>query len=107
MEGGPFRIVITGGPCAGKSRVWRFLGEAFQGGVQVPEAATQLILDGKQTGDGHTAWLNVTPFAASRSMCGVCAWGCPLRTPFQSFQSSTLTNRRLGRSSGVASLRCA
>ena len=47
MERGPFRIVITGGPCAGKSRVWRFLGEAFLGGVQVPEAATELILDGQ------------------------------------------------------------
>lgn len=43
----PFRIVITGGPCAGKTAVWRFLGEAFQGGVPVREAATQLILDGK------------------------------------------------------------
>ncbi len=43
----PFRVVITGGPCAGKTAVWRFLGEAFPGGVPVPEAATQLILDGK------------------------------------------------------------
>jgi predicted ATPase len=43
----PFRVVITGGPCAGKTEVWRFLGEAFPGGVPVPEAATQLILDGK------------------------------------------------------------
>ena len=44
---GPFRVVITGGPCAGKTEVWRFVGEAFPGGVPVPEAATQLILDGK------------------------------------------------------------
>jgi len=43
----PFRVVITGGPCAGKTEVWRFLGEAFPAGVPVPEAATQLILDGK------------------------------------------------------------
>ena len=43
----PFRVVITGGPCAGKTEVWRFLGQAFPGGVPVPEAATQLILDGK------------------------------------------------------------
>jgi predicted ATPase len=43
----PFRIVITGGPCAGKTEVWRFLGNAVPGGVPVPEAATQLILDGK------------------------------------------------------------
>jgi predicted ATPase len=49
MMGGeePFRVVITGGPCAGKTEVWRLLGEAFPGGVPVPEAATQLILDGK------------------------------------------------------------
>jgi predicted ATPase len=44
---GPFRVVITGGPCAGKTEVWRFLGESFPGGVPVPEAATQLILGGK------------------------------------------------------------
>ena len=43
----PFRVVITGGPCAGKTEVWRSLGEAFPGGVPVPEAATQLILSGK------------------------------------------------------------
>jgi predicted ATPase len=43
----PFSVVITGGPCAGKTEVCRFLGEAFPGGVLVPEAATQLILDGK------------------------------------------------------------
>lgn len=43
----PFRVVITGGPCAGKTKVWCFLGEAFPEGVPVPEAATQLILDGK------------------------------------------------------------
>jgi predicted ATPase len=43
----PFRVVITGGPCAGKTEVWRFLGQAFPRGVSVPEAATQLILDGR------------------------------------------------------------
>jgi len=43
----PFRVVITGGPCAGKTEVWRFLAEAFPQGVPVPEAATQLILAGK------------------------------------------------------------
>ncbi len=42
----PFRVVITGGPCAGKTEVWRFLGEAFPCGVLVPEAATELILAG-------------------------------------------------------------
>lgn len=46
----PFRIVITGGPCAGKTQVWRFLGEAFPAGVPIPEAATQLILGGKSEG---------------------------------------------------------
>ena len=43
----PFRVVITGGPCAGKTELWRFLGEAFPQGVPVPEAATELILAGK------------------------------------------------------------
>jgi len=43
----PFRVVITGGPCAGKTEVWRCLGGAFPQGVLVPEAATELILAGK------------------------------------------------------------
>ncbi len=42
-----FRVVITGGPCAGKTELWRFLGEAFPQGVPVPEAATNLILAGQ------------------------------------------------------------
>lgn len=46
-SGRPFRVVITGGPCAGKTEVWRFLAGAFPGGVAVPEAATQLILAGR------------------------------------------------------------
>lgn len=46
----PFRVVITGGPCAGKTEVWRFLGGVFPRGVPVPEAATQLILSGKSEG---------------------------------------------------------
>jgi predicted ATPase len=46
----PFRVVITGGPCAGKTEVWRFLGEAFPKAVPVPEAATQLILAGTSAG---------------------------------------------------------
>jgi hypothetical protein len=43
----PFRVVITGGPCAGKTEVWRSLGEAFPQAVLVPEAATRLILAGR------------------------------------------------------------
>lgn len=43
----PFRVVITGGPCAGKTELWRFMGKAFPQGVPVPEAATDLILSGK------------------------------------------------------------
>ena len=43
----PFRVVITGGPCAGKTALWRFLSKEFPQGVPVPEAATQLILAGK------------------------------------------------------------
>ncbi len=45
--GRPFRVVITGGPCAGKTEVWRFLAQALPGGVPVAEAATQLILAGR------------------------------------------------------------
>lgn len=43
----PFRVVITGGPCAGKTELWGFLGDEFPQGEPVPEAATQLILAGK------------------------------------------------------------
>jgi hypothetical protein len=43
----PFRVVITGGPCAGKTEVWRYLAGEFPRGVPVPEAATQLILEGR------------------------------------------------------------
>jgi predicted ATPase len=43
----PFRVVITGGPCSGKTELWRFLGESLPQGVPVPEAATELILAGK------------------------------------------------------------
>jgi predicted ATPase len=43
----PFRVVVTGGPCAGKTEVWRAMGEAFPHAVQVPEAATRLILAGR------------------------------------------------------------
>lgn len=43
----PFRVVITGGPCAGKTELWRFMGEAFPKGVPVSEAATDLILSGR------------------------------------------------------------
>jgi predicted ATPase len=42
-----FRVVITGGPCAGKTELWRFMSEAFPQGVPVPEAATDLILAGR------------------------------------------------------------
>jgi predicted ATPase len=43
----PFRVVITGGPCAGKTSLWRFMAQAFPQGIPVPEAATELILAGK------------------------------------------------------------
>ncbi len=45
-SGGPFRVVITGAPCAGKTGVWRFLAAALPGSVPIPEAATELILAG-------------------------------------------------------------
>lgn len=43
----PFCVVITGGPCAGKTEVWRFLGASLPQAVPVPEAATRLILAGR------------------------------------------------------------
>jgi predicted ATPase len=43
----PFSVVITGGPCAGKTEVWRYLGKAFPHAVLVPEIATELILSGQ------------------------------------------------------------
>ncbi|MEW6439617.1 MAG: ATP-binding protein [bacterium] len=42
----PFRVVITGGPCAGKTELWRLLGARFPDAVLVPEAASQLMLEG-------------------------------------------------------------
>jgi len=40
-------VVITGGPCAGKTEVWKYLGRAFPQAVLVPEMATELILSGQ------------------------------------------------------------
>ena len=34
-ERDPFRVVITGGPCAGKTSVWRFMAEVLPQGVPV------------------------------------------------------------------------
>jgi len=42
----PFRVVITGGPCSGKTSLWTLLGHRCPGAVQVPEVATALILSG-------------------------------------------------------------
>jgi predicted ATPase len=41
------RVVITGGPCAGKTELWHFLGSRFPQAAQVAEAATELILAGE------------------------------------------------------------
>ncbi len=41
-----FRVVITGGPCSGKTALWNVLGEQCPGAVMVPETATELILSG-------------------------------------------------------------
>lgn len=41
------RVVVTGGPCAGKTEVWRFLGSRFPHAAMVPETATELILSGQ------------------------------------------------------------
>jgi predicted ATPase len=45
-RGLPFRVVVTGGPCSGKTTLWTALGERFPGAVKVPETATALILSG-------------------------------------------------------------
>lgn len=42
----PFRVVITGGPCAGKTALWSYLAQELPGVVPVREAATDLKLDG-------------------------------------------------------------
>ena len=43
----PVRVVITGGPCSGKTELWRFLGEKCPHFMMVPETATDLILAGQ------------------------------------------------------------
>lgn len=43
----PFRVVVTGGPCAGKSSLCRLLASRFPEAVLVPEAATEVILSGQ------------------------------------------------------------
>lgn len=40
-------VVITGGPCAGKTELWHSLGREFPQAELVPEAATELILAGE------------------------------------------------------------
>ena len=42
----PYRVVITGGPCSGKTTLWNVLGERCAGAVKVPEMATPLRLSG-------------------------------------------------------------
>jgi predicted ATPase len=44
---GPFQVVVTGGPCAGKTEICRFLVREISGAVPVSEAATDLILSGQ------------------------------------------------------------
>ncbi len=43
----PFRVAVTGGPCAGKSSLCRLLGAKFPEAAVVPEAATEVILSGQ------------------------------------------------------------
>ncbi len=42
-----FSIVITGGPCGGKTEVWQYLCRAFPWATGIPEMATHLILSGR------------------------------------------------------------
>jgi predicted ATPase len=43
----PYRVVITGGPCSGKTALWNALGERCPGAVKVPEIATAVRLSGR------------------------------------------------------------
>src|SRR6056297_2392844 len=54
--------------------------------------------DGPQSGAWQWALANKTPSAASRSMLGVMALGCPFIHPSQSFKSSMQIIKTLGRS---------
>lgn len=44
-------MVITGGPCSGKTSLWDLLGRRCPGAVRVPETATALILSGRTPGN--------------------------------------------------------
>src|SRR5688572_1968075 len=56
----------------------------------------RLARDGLHSGAWQWALANSVPRAASASMCGVFACGCPLRQPTQSFWSSIAMNRTFG-----------
>lgn len=43
----PYVVVITGGPCSGKTELCRYVGRAFPDAICIPEVATRLILSGK------------------------------------------------------------
>ena len=55
-----------------------------------------LAREGLHTGDWQWALLKSTPRAASRSMFGVFACGCPPMQPIQSLRSSMAMSRTLG-----------
>jgi len=44
--GRPYLVVITGGPCSGKTALWNLLGARCPAAVMVRETATWLILEG-------------------------------------------------------------
>lgn len=60
--------------------------------------SSKLVREGLHSGDWQCALRKVVPRAASLSMYGVFAIGCPPRWPIQSFWSSMAMKRMLGRS---------
>jgi|YNPNPStandDraft_1061719.scaffolds.fasta_scaffold07809_7 predicted ATPase len=80
----PYVVVITGGPCSGKTELCRYLGRAFPDAVCIPEVATRLILSGKTPAalglerfqlDVYRAQLQAEEQARSRGGLVVCDRG--------------------------------
>ena len=67
--------------------------------------SSKLVREGLHSGMLQCAFRNVVPRAASLSMCGVFAMGCPPRWPIQSFWSSMAMKRMLGFAAKSAGLR--
>lgn len=63
------KIVITGGPCAGKSSIITMLKEEFGDGIiTVPEAATLLLAGGFPMPGKHIEWCDEWQYAFQKSV---------------------------------------